>query len=341
MKYSTVRYSEELYRNNIYDFYFSGMRTGVLDIETTGLDPSRNRFILGGLYDCGTCTIHQYFAEKRSEEPEALAGFLSVLDSLDMVITYNGRHFDMPFIEKRLRAVSEASGSVSGMQLPCDTYNMPYDLDLYLVLNGHSPIRRFVPNMKQKTVENYMGLWQDRKDEISGAESVELYDRYEKTGDDALKEKILLHNSDDILQLTRLTKVINKCDFHKAMFYLGFPAGPLTISKIRTGRDYIDISGIQRTCAVDYRSFMGLSCPADARFSSTDRTFTIRLPAVRDSGLLIVDLEAFGIDKSGFSIYPGYGSGFLVIEDPSGHRHMEINHFIKEFLRGFMMDMDA
>ena len=86
------------------------MRTGVLDIETTGLDPSRNRFILGGLYDCSTCTIHQYFAEKRSEEPEALAGFLSVLDSLDMVITYNGRHFDMPFIEKRLRAVSEASG---------------------------------------------------------------------------------------------------------------------------------------------------------------------------------------------------------------------------------------
>ena len=47
-----------------------------------------------------------------------------------------------------------------------------------------------------------MGLWQTRTDEISGAESVELYDRYEKSGDESLLQKnILLHNSDDVLQL--------------------------------------------------------------------------------------------------------------------------------------------
>ena len=51
------------------------------------------------------------------------------------------------------------------------------------MLNGHSPIKRFVPNLKQKTVENYMGLWQSRDDEISGAESVELYNVYEKNHD--------------------------------------------------------------------------------------------------------------------------------------------------------------
>ena len=49
-----------------------------------------------------------------------------------------------------------------------------------------------------------MGLWQSRDDEISGAESVELYNTYEKIQDPALGEKILLHNSDDILQLSRL-----------------------------------------------------------------------------------------------------------------------------------------
>ena len=80
--------------------------------------------------------------------------------------------------------------------------SMPYNLDLYLVLNGHSPIKKFVPNLKQKTVENYMGLWQSRTDEISGAESVELYNTYEKTGREDLESKILLHNSDDVIQLT-------------------------------------------------------------------------------------------------------------------------------------------
>ncbi len=339
MKHSAVKYNEELYHNSITDFYFSGMKKGVLDIETTGLDPSRNKFILGGLYDCESRTMHQYFAENRAQEQETLDGFISRLQDVDMVLTYNGRHFDIPFIEKRLKKASEASGSVSGTHLPAETYSMPYNLDLYLVLNGHSPVRRFVPNMKQKTIENYMGLWQDRKDEISGAESVELYDRYEKSGDRSLADKILLHNSDDILQLTRLMKIINKCDFHKAMFYLGFPAGPLTVTKIRTGRDHLSVSGIQRKCTIDYMSFFSSSYPAEARFSSSDRAFSFRIPAVRNQGLLIADLETFGIDKEEFRIYPGYGSGFLVLEDPSGHRHMEINHFIREFIRKFLLDI--
>lgn len=88
-----------------------------------------------------------------------------------------------------------------------------------------------------------MGLWQSRDDEISGSESVELYNVYEKNHDPALGEKILLHNSDDILQLSRLLPVIGKSDFHKAMAALGFPAGPLTVRKISIGKDRLTISG--------------------------------------------------------------------------------------------------
>ena len=89
-----------------------------------------------------------------------------------------------------------------------------------------------------------MGLWQSRDDEISGAESVELYNVYEKNHDPALGEKILLHNSDDILQLSRLLPVIGKSDFHKAMAALGFPAGPLTVRKISIGKDRLTIQEI-------------------------------------------------------------------------------------------------
>ena len=147
MRHLTASYDEELYSGNIFRAYFDGLKIGVLDIETTGLDPSRNKFILGGLLDMESRTLHQYFAETRGEEEEALRAFAARVAGLDMVITYNGRHFDMPFINRRMK--NFAMGSCS-----------PYDLDIYLILNGHSPIKKFLPNLKQKSVENYMGLWQ-------------------------------------------------------------------------------------------------------------------------------------------------------------------------------------
>ena len=49
--------------------------------------------------------MHQFFAETRGEEEEALEGYLDVLSRLDLVVTYNGRHFDLPFLEKRWKKV--------------------------------------------------------------------------------------------------------------------------------------------------------------------------------------------------------------------------------------------
>ncbi len=132
-----MKYEGPLYTSSLLDFYFSGMRIGVLDIETTGLNPARNKFILGGLLDLQTMTMHQYFAENRSEEKQALADFAEEVSGLDMVITYNGRHFDMPFINKRLQRFSTGSCT-------------PYDLDLYLVVNGHSPIEKSFPTSNRR-----------------------------------------------------------------------------------------------------------------------------------------------------------------------------------------------
>lgn len=331
MKHLIRQFSEPLYSSNILDFYFKDMRAGVLDIETTGLNPSRNKFILGGLFNLNDKTMHQVFAESRGEEKTALIKFSEQLSGLDMIITYNGRHFDMPFINRRA-----ASFSINVRQ--------PYNLDLYLVLKGHSPIRKFVPNLKQKTVENYMGLWQNRDDEISGAESVELYNRYENTGDKRLEEKILLHNSDDVKQLARLLRVISKTDFHKAMFHLGFPVGPLTVEKINIENNFISINGSQRSICIDYMGFSmngsGLSeFPAESRFDSRSSRFSFRIPVIRESGFVIADLEAAGLLQDPFEIYPSCSSGFLVLEDHGHINYMEINHFIKGFINSFIKSL--
>ncbi len=323
MKHLMYTCDENIYTSNLLRFYFEGKKIGVLDIETTGLNPSWSKFILGGLYELGSKTMHQFFAENRAEEKTALAGFMERVLALDMVVTYNGRHFDLPFLQKRMEAFA-----MNG--------RLPYNLDLYLVLNGHSPIKKLVPNLKQKTVENYMGLWETRTDEISGAESVTLYDTYEKTGDKALGEKILLHNSDDVLQLVRLLRVTSKSDFHKAMFHLGFPAGPLIVEKIKTSGNTLMVSGKQHDICIDYRGFSFGDWPVEMRFDSKGADFFLKFPLIRNAGLCVIDLDAAGICRSSFEVYPSYGDGFLTLEKQNDKNFMETNHFIKVFIKRFL-----
>ena len=324
MKYVTKPFKEQIYSSSVLDFYFSDMKKGTLDIETTGLDPSKNKFILGGLCSFGSKQMRQVFAQSRTEERDAIERFIHEMSQLDMVITYNGRHFDIPFIEKRFTKFFD------------EKLSMPYNLDLYLVLNGHSPIKKFVPNLKQKTVENYMGPWQSRTDEISGAESVELYNTYEKTGREDLESKILLHNSDDVIQLTRLLKVISKSDFHKAMFCLGFPTGPLTVNKISFQRDFMTVSGIQRNISINYIGFEFKNYPVEIHFDSNKSAFSLKFPLIKDKDMLIADLDAAGIDSAEFEKYPNYGSGFIVLKNNSGINYMETNHFVKNYIRYFL-----
>jgi len=340
MKHIKIQTDEPLFSSTLLDFYFSGMKIGVLDIETTGLNPSRNKFILGGLFTFEDKVLHQFFAESRSEEKETLEAYLTEISKLDMVITYNGKHFDMPFLAKRAQA--------HGINV-----QLSFNLDLYLMLNGHSPIKKFVPNLKQKTVENYMGLWETRADEISGGESVELYNTYESTHDPQLEEKILLHNSDDVLQLTRLLKVITKCDFHKAMFTLGFPVSELTVQKVKIEGDFMTVTGIQsgffdaavtsdhkqNTGAIDYMGFFFGDYPVETRFESKENTFEMKFPVIRDSGLCFVDASAAGLDCTQFEKYPTYSSGFLVLENRNTRNFMEINHFIKSFIELFIKNI--
>lgn len=337
MKHIIEEWHQNICDSALWGFYFGGMRAGALDIETTGLDPSRNKFVLGGVYDGPSNQLHQVLAESRIEEAEVLAEYMDTLAELDVVITYNGRHFDIPFIDTRLKKHPEVS------TLSC---SFLYDLDLYQVLSGHSPIRRLVPNMRQKTVENYMGLWETRTDEISGAESVDLFNRYEATADPEAERKILLHNNDDVRQLTRLTKAITKSDFHKAMFRIGFPikCGPamLTVNNIRIRSDRLEYNGEQNRIPFRYMGFERKGWPVTSRF--TGENFEIAVPIIRQRGITVVDLEAAGLTDipapgpSGirFEDYPGCAGGFLVLEDADGIRYRETNHFIKEFTKQFM-----
>ncbi len=333
----------KLYQSSALDHYFGGRSVCVLDIETTGLSAEKSRFILGGLYDPAKGILHQIFAEKPGEEAEALAEFLSLLRKFDVAVTYNGRHFDVPFLEERFRrnggAVPQGAPEWTG-----GAWN-GYDLDLYQVVSGHSPLRRLLPSLSQKTVENYMGLWSDRADEISGAESVDLYYQFVTTGDQSAKERILLHNSDDVLQLSRLMKVLEKCDLHRAMYRMGFPAGKpcrrWQVRRIRTHRDLLIAEGVQAGERIDYRGFSMGDYPMQTRFDRHAGTFRMEIPILRQSGIAAADIRAAGLPEKEFEKYPGFGSGFLVVEEQNGVKYREVNHLVKGLVDRFeQMNME-
>ncbi len=323
MDYITDTIPYPRYKSRAFDLYFGGMELGALDIETTGLSPQRSQFILGGLLhaekDC--LVSRQFFACDLTQEQETLCAYLKAVNEKDVLLTYNGHRFDLPFMQGRAK----------------EDCAFPFELDLYRLLKGYSPIRKLLPNLKQKTVESFMGLWEHRKDEISGKESVELYYQYLAQKDPALKEKILLHNHDDLFQLYRLLPVLEKTDLHHGMFDLGFPVKPadirlphLTADRITVGSDTLRISGRQYKNPADYRCYEWEGVPCSSFFCKKEKNFSISVPLIRQSGFVLADLKTLDMDISPFSKYPSCQEGFLILKKDKEYNYLEINHFVKQ-----------
>lgn len=324
MEYISEFIETELFTSKSFALYFSDFKIGVLDIETTGLSPTANKIILGGLLtfeSVNVAKIEQFFAENKSNEPDLLFAYLDALKNLDVIITYNGKHFDVPFIRAR--------GALYGL----DTTRLPYNLDLYQLVHNASPLRKFLPNLKQATVEDYMGLWALRKDTISGAESVEIYNRFVRTQDPELKKQVLLHNRDDLAQLSRLLPVIEKSDFHKGLYCMGFPGTrDLHIENIVLGKNYLRVTGKQRGIPINYYSYGDQTRNCKLAFNKVPADFEVVIPMSRSNDAAFIDLVSLGFDFEPLTKYSFEESGFLITEKSGKINYMEINHFIKLFL---------
>lgn len=312
------------YASKTFDMYFKDKSFAVFDIETTGLSPAYCKVILSGilLAKGDECQVIQFFADQVSDEKEIIQQTADILKSVDYVITYNGRHFDIPFMEKRAR------------KHEVDFDICPYDLDLYLIVNGHSELKSVLPNLKQKSIEVFMGLASGRDDEISGGESIELYHRYMSTKSFDLERKILLHNHDDLIQLYRILPIISKVNFHKAMFKLGFLAGDFLIRKVTmSGRD-LHVLGSQLTEPKDYISFPTEEQPYSLIMDSASREFELTVPGQAEAGAIYFDAQTIlGKTISEIEKYPSVTNGYLIAEEYGKINHMDINAFLLAFFR--------
>lgn len=159
----------------------------ILDIETTGLSPKYTQVILVGIiyHKDNEWFITQIFCDHRDEEIELLLILKDYIHKNHMLITYNGHAFDIPYLNKRYEHHNIDF-----------TINIKKNFDLYRVIRSSKKALN-LPNYKLKTIEEYLDIY--RNDQISGKESVDLYIEYENRPTVQLRDKILLHNYDDIL----------------------------------------------------------------------------------------------------------------------------------------------
>ncbi|MCG8689201.1 MAG: ribonuclease H-like domain-containing protein [Desulfobacterales bacterium] len=143
-----------------------------LDIETTGLSPWDTITTIA-LYDGNQ--IRYYIQGQNLEQ------FSKDIQDYGLIITFNGKTFDLPFLRARL--------------------NIPLDhahIDLRYVLAGLG----FKGGLKK--CEKAMGLDRGDLDGVDGSFAVLLWHEYEKTGNENALETLLAYNIEDVINLETL-----------------------------------------------------------------------------------------------------------------------------------------
>lgn len=148
-------------------------RTAYLDIETTGLMTPTDHITTIALYDGRH--VHHYV------HGQNLDHFTRDIARYDLLVTYNGKCFDVPCIEACL-----------GCRLP------QAHLDLRYVLKSLG----YGGGLKR--CEQTLGLARPGLEDVDGYMAVMLWTEYRRRGDPRALETLLAYNVEDVLTLERL-----------------------------------------------------------------------------------------------------------------------------------------
>ncbi len=313
---------EKLYISKVFDEYMGHLNCVFLDIETTGINPEINKVILVGLIIIknNALTSKQLFAEKKEDEKHLLSRLSEILDESDIIINYNGNSFDIPFLNKRF----EKNGIF---------FSIPkhVSFDLYRIIKNYGYVK--LNDYKLKTIEKFLGI--NRTDTISGKDSITLYNKYLNTKNPIYKEKICLHNYEDIYSLTKVLPIINKYDFHKITFenprYLKTDKGhQKTIVKENIiKKERLIVNGLCHSKKKDNAFF---TYSYDYKFSSKAKEFSLQIPLYKKNDLLYLSLKDFDFIYEKRMPLPHIPPHILTVKENGAINYMEINWFINDLI---------
>jgi uncharacterized protein YprB with RNaseH-like and TPR domain len=157
-----------------------------LDTETTGLGGNMV-FMLGAMrVDGDDLRLTQIFARDYREERQLLSGWAKLVSSASMLVSFNGKSFDLPVLRDRL--------GLHGMSIPEE----PDHLDLL-----HHARRRWkgvLPDCRLQTLE-WRVCGRRRSGDIPGEEIPGVYHRFVRTGDSSDILTVFHHNALDLVTL--------------------------------------------------------------------------------------------------------------------------------------------
>ena len=160
-----------------------------MDIETTGLGNSP-LFLIGTLiWDKSRLTAYQYFARNYAEEPSVIALFLDACRTKKLLITFNGKSFDIPYIRTR------AAANTIPFQMDADHFDLLHEC--------RKLWRGTLPNCRLQTIERFI-CGRSRSGDIPGEQIPEAYHAYVRTDNARQIVEILKHNMLDLITMADL-----------------------------------------------------------------------------------------------------------------------------------------
>jgi uncharacterized protein YprB with RNaseH-like and TPR domain len=163
-----------------------------LDLETTGLS-SVPLFLVGLMYTSGgALRVDQLFARDYTEERAVLGFAAEALGRFDVLVTFNGARFDIPFLSERM--VYER----------LEFTPPPVHVDLLPI--ARSVVNDRTPNHKLQTLERYL-LSRKRIGDVPGSEIPAAYHDFVRTQDAGVMAGVFHHNRLDLLTMLQLVTV--------------------------------------------------------------------------------------------------------------------------------------
>lgn len=188
----------------------------ILDIETTGLDSSKDQLVLLGIiaYENDKCYIMQYFAEDDDEEKRVLQIYLEKIIDKE-IVNFNGDKFDIPFLNNRL---------IANDLFPV----FPESYDLLKVISSRRKFFVF-ESMRLIDLEKKIGIFRD---------DPSRYKVISKLTEDIIKrdkpKPIMIHNENDLIATEKLSNIE---DYFNGELSIGIDNNKITINSVWINND--------------------------------------------------------------------------------------------------------
>lgn len=170
-----------------------------IDTETSGLAGGTGTyaFLIGvGRFTNQGFELSQFFMRDPFEEPAQLAAVQSALEGCEVLVTYNGKSFDVPLLNTRY--------VVNGEPPPLNSFT---HIDLL-----HMARKLWRDRLESRTlgsIEEHILNTPRTEDDIPGWMVPSIYFDYIKTGDARPIKNVLYHNAMDIISLASLLNHIS------------------------------------------------------------------------------------------------------------------------------------